>query len=125
MGIVSVESLSVNLPWGAYDDYLSWSPAGLRDAGWLHVETDEPHGTTVTWGRDPAQPELPGSFQVSKQPNTYVYAILLLTFLKTFFQPLVNCAFDRNFSVSLRKSGGTMESFHVRELVLNSMRERA
>ena len=62
MGIVVVESLNVNLPWGDYDD---WSPGGLRDAGWLYVETDEPHGMTVTWGRDPAHPQLPGSFQVS------------------------------------------------------------
>ena len=65
MGIVSVESLNVNLPWGDYDDYLGWSPGGLRDSGWLYVETDEPHGTTVRWGRDPTQPQLPGSFQVS------------------------------------------------------------
>ena len=61
---MSVESLNVNLPWGDFDDYLAWSPGGLRDSGWLYVETDEPHGTTVTWGRDPTQPQLPGSFQV-------------------------------------------------------------
>ena len=72
MGIVSVESLNVNLPWGDFDDYLAWSPGGLRDSGWLYVETDEPHGTTVTWGRDPAQPQLPGSFQVSV---TYRYQV--------------------------------------------------
>ena len=69
---MSVESLNVNLPWGDYDDYLAWSPGGLRDSGWLYVETDEPHGTTVTWGRDPAQPQLPGSFQVSV---TYRYQV--------------------------------------------------
>ena len=33
MGIVSVESLNVNLPWGAYSNYNSWAPDGLFDAG--------------------------------------------------------------------------------------------
>ena len=40
MGIVSVESLNVNLPWGAYGDYDAWAPGGLFDAGVIGKSID-------------------------------------------------------------------------------------
>jgi hypothetical protein len=72
-------------------------PISFRDDSWLWVEADEPHGAVVTWSTDPTQSQLHGSFEA-----------------------VVDCHYEKNFSVSLQRAGGMIESFRVRELVAGS-----
>ena len=69
-----------------------WSDQGYK---WLYVETDEPHGTTITWGLDPAAGAMPGSFE-----------------------PFVNSSYQLPAAVPLGPSG--FESFRTHELVVGS-----
>jgi hypothetical protein len=72
-------------------------PFSIRDTSWLWVEADEPHGAEIKWGTDPTQNQLPGSYE-----------------------PVVDCRYMKNFSVSLQRAGGTIESFRIRELIVGS-----
>ncbi len=69
--IDAVETLNLNWPWAreGYD--------------WLLVDTDAPHGSQITWGRDAAEAAMPGAYE-----------------------PVVNLTFDRKFDVSLGKLQG-------------------
>ena len=51
VGVVSPEILHLNHQWSE-DGY-----------GWLWLQTDEPHGNVVNWGKDEGADQLPGSFQ--------------------------------------------------------------
>ena len=82
VSLYSAETLHVNQ---------QWSKQGYD---WLYVETNEPHGTLVTWGTDPASSEMPGSFE-----------------------PVVTCTYDGTPAVPLET---TFESFRVHELVVGT-----
>ncbi|XP_013417536.1 uncharacterized protein LOC106178765 [Lingula anatina] len=80
--ILSVEYLAVNQP---------WAPSSM---GWLLVESNEPHGTVVSWTLDPHTNDMPGSFQ-----------------------PNVNCSYQVYNDLDLKPS---VDSFRVHELVVGS-----
>ncbi|CAH1774707.1 unnamed protein product [Owenia fusiformis] len=84
VSFLSVEYLAVNMP---------WSPNGK---GWLFVETDQPHGTNVVWGSDPASVSMPGSFEQT-----------------------VNCTYETDHPVAV-PIVNSLSSFKVHELVIAS-----
>lgn len=88
----SVEYLSVNRQWG------NVAPGGFEkdyERGWLHVETDQSHGTVVQWQIDPSAKLMPGSFE-----------------------PIVNCSYQSITRIPIGSEG--FESFKVHELVVGS-----
>lgn len=83
VSVWSTEELHVN--W-------QWADQGYK---WLYIETDQPHGTQVSWGLDPAAGQMPGSFE-----------------------PFVNCSYQLTASVNLGNTG--FESFKVHELLVGT-----
>ena len=90
--VLSVEYLSLNQPWAP-------SSVDAREAltgyGWLYVETDQPHGTSVSWTADGSQSTDYGSFE-----------------------PVLNCSYSP--VVSLPLGNQWFESFRVHELLIGS-----
>ena len=99
--VYSIEFLAVNQNWAEY----SFFDGPYNNYGWLYIETDQSHGTRITWQNSPAAGLMPGSFE-----------------------PTVNCTYDTHVnpvpSVMLDRDG--FESFRVHELAVGSShRERA
>ncbi len=84
--ISSVEYLNLNH---------QWATSGYN---WLFIDTNAPHGASVSWGTDPTAHNMPGSFQ-----------------------PIVNCTFTNYFTVTTNQA---FESYKVCNvlLIINSSR---
>ena len=90
VSVFSVEYLSVNQQWSSTDS-----------GGWLYVESDQPHGTEVSWATSPTAADMPGSFE-----------------------PVVNCTYQMTPSIPVTR-GHDLVTFRVHELVVGSAdRER-
>ena len=91
VGVPSVEILAVNQQWSEDPT----TPKKLKDSyGWLLIETDEPHGTSLDWGIDSHQSTMPGSYE-----------------------PVVNCSYNPQPSVDISQG---FVSFKVHELFIGS-----
>lgn len=62
---ITVEYLGVQKPYVVENLSQRPSPwdhdASAGTSSWLYIETNEPHGTQVIWGTDPASPDSPGA----------------------------------------------------------------
>ena len=93
--VLFVEQLSVNEQWG------STGTTNFNENGWLYVETDQSHGTSVSWHSDPSTNYMPGSFE-----------------------PDITCTYSPVPKIPLERE--MLESFQVHELLIGSSdRERS
>ena len=63
VGVISAEYLALNQQWGSKKGGLQTTFLGSVSDAWLHVQTDQSHGTNITWGMDPDRDKMPGSFE--------------------------------------------------------------